>query len=192
VKRSQAGFTLIEVLIAAAVLGLLVAGLDQTVRFAMMSWHAETHLSGRNLDLLRIDNRLRLVLRELSPNRALGRPPLIGTKDLLIGVSRLPMQGAGTEKIPVEIALGRSGNRFVLRWRPYVNARPIGPVPPMQDETLAVGIDQVLIAYDSGTGWTEAWTQSDLPRLIRIRIIFANAKAHLWPDFIIAPELTAP
>ncbi|HVY17107.1 MAG TPA: prepilin-type N-terminal cleavage/methylation domain-containing protein [Rhodopila sp.] len=192
-KARQAGFTLIETMVAVVILGLILVGLSQTVRLAMTSWQTEVRLTKRNVDFLKVDNALRPLIRDLQPGGGIGPPPLIGTPDLLSGVSRMAIPSLGPGRSLVQIGLGRSGNRLVVRWSPYMPGLPAGrPVPPPEEETIATNIDRVVISYGANGTWTDHWTQSDLPQLVRIHVVLAGEHAPRWPDFVIAPIQMAP
>ncbi len=79
--RASDGFTLLEILVALAVFGFLLAGLSQTVRFGLTAWRQHARLSDGKADLDALDRTLRSVVENLAPaedaaqvlNRGIGR-----------------------------------------------------------------------------------------------------------------------
>lgn len=192
-SRRSAGFTLLEVLIALVVFGLLMAGLSQTVRFGLAAWHTEGRLSDSRGDLEAVDRTLRLIVQNLMPGDDTGRPAITGTMDAMTGVSRMPTPDTGLAEAPVEVGLALSGNRLVLRWRPYIRAERLTPPPPPHETTLAANIARIAIAYwQPRGGWVTAWKQPNLPPLIRLRIEFRGENPPHWPEFILPPLLSQP
>jgi prepilin-type N-terminal cleavage/methylation domain-containing protein len=54
-RISVAGFTLLEVLVALAVMGLLLFGLVQGSHFVLLGWDRQTRLAARTEDLDAVD-----------------------------------------------------------------------------------------------------------------------------------------
>src|SRR5918997_799427 len=63
----QAGFTLLEVLVALAVLGFLTLGLAGGVRFGLGAWDSQARLIDRTGDLDVADRALRRIVAQLVP-----------------------------------------------------------------------------------------------------------------------------
>jgi general secretion pathway protein J len=190
-SRRSAGFTLLEVLIALVVFGLLMAGLSQAVRFGLAAWHTEDRLSDSRGDLEAVDRTLRLIVQNMMPGDDTGRPAITGTMDTMTGVSRMPIPDTGLAEAPVEVGLALSGNRLILRWRPYIRAERLTPLPPPHEATLAGNIARISITYwQPRAGWVTGWKQPNLPSLIRLRIDFRGENPPRWPDFVLAPLLS--
>jgi general secretion pathway protein J len=191
--RRSAGFTLLEVIIALVVFGLLMAGLSQTLRFGLAAWRTEGRLSDSRGELETVDRTLRLIVQNLMPGDDTGRPAIVGTTDTLSGISRMPTPESGLADAPVEVGLALSGNRLILRWRPYVRAERLAPPPPPREATLIGGVARIAIAYWQPRGsWVTAWKQPNLPSLIRLRVEFRGENPPRWPDFVLAPLLSQP
>ncbi|HQT75521.1 MAG: hypothetical protein B7Z80_06540 [Rhodospirillales bacterium 20-64-7] len=189
----SAGFTLLEIIVALVVFGFLIAGLSQTVRFGMGAWRAEGRLSDSRTDLEAVDRALRVVVRNLQPGDDTGRAAIVGMGDMFTGISRMPVPSAGLARIPVEVGVAVSGNRLILRWRPYLHAQPFGRAAPPSEATLLDNVERVSISYwRPAGGWVDAWRRPDLPSLIRLRILFRGDNAPHWPDLVVAPLLSAP
>lgn len=192
-RRTDSGFTLLEIIVAVVVFGILIAGLSQTVHFGLVAWRAEGRQSTKNTDLETVDSTLRIVIANLAPEDDNGDPAIIGTNQTLTGISRMPIPETGLREAPVEVGLAVSGNRLVLRWRPYTHAEPLRGLPPLAEASLAEGVGRLRIAYwkPSG-GWADVWNQPALPKLVRLRLTFLGKHPPHWPDLVIAPILSRP
>jgi general secretion pathway protein J len=188
-----AGFTLLEIIVALAVFGFLLVGLDQTMRFGLSAWRQDASLSAGKADMDAVDRSLRAIIENFAPGDDAGLPALEGTGTTLVGRTRLRVPGSGLVPVRIEAGLALSGNRLVLRWRPYHHWTPFGAAPPPQEADLADGVARLGIAYwQREGGWTSTWTDPDLPLLIRLRVTFAGQNAPRWPDIVAAPRLSRP
>ncbi len=191
--RASAGFTLLEILVAVAVLGLLLAGLTQTVRFGLTAWLQEGRLSAGQTDLEAVDRTLRSLIENLAPGDESARSVIEGGPNSLTGVTQLRVPDSGIAMVPVDAGLGVSGTQLVLRWRPHHHGLPLGSPPPATETGLIGGVSRLGIEYWRPPGvWVSSWRDPDLPLLIRFRLTFAGGKAPRWPDIVAAPRLSRP
>jgi general secretion pathway protein J len=184
------GFTLLELLVALAVFGLLLAGLSQTIRFGLTAWRQEVRLSDGKDDLEAVDRSLRSIIENLAPPDDTVRTAITGSANELVGRTRLRVPGPDQEPVPVEAGLAVSSSRLVLRWRRYHHATLLRPLPPQETE-LMDGVTSLQIAYWQPPGvWVSSWQQPDLPLLIRLRVRLQGDRR--WPDIVAAPLLSRP
>ena len=113
------GVTLLETIVALAVFGFLLLGLSQTVRFGLAAWRQNARLSEEKVDLEAVDLSLCAIIEDLAPSDDPGQPAIIGSSDTMTGRTRLRVPTSGVTPIRIEVGLAVSGNRLVLRWRPY-------------------------------------------------------------------------
>ncbi|WP_428487833.1 PulJ/GspJ family protein [Rhodopila sp.] len=191
--RRSAGFTLLEIIVALAVFGLLLVGLSQTVRFGLTAWRQDAKLSDGKTDLEAVDRSLRSIIENFAPSEDEARPSITGTANTLTGLTQLRVPDAGPMPVRIEAALAVSGRRLVLRWRPYHHWDRFGVSPPVRETDLMSGVGRIGIEYwqTSGT-WTSSWHEPDLPLLIRLRVTLAGKNAPRWPDIVAAPLLSRP
>jgi general secretion pathway protein J len=192
-EREAAGFTLLEVVVALAIFGFLLVGLNQTVRFGLNAWQQDIRMSDRKTDLEAVDRSLRSILENLAPGDDAARPSFDGSADRLIGETRIRVPGSGLVPIRIEAGLAVSGNRLILRWRPHRHVQLVGSETPPQETELVNGVNRLEIAYWQPAGiWVTSWHQPDLPLLIRMRITFTGQGPPRWPDILVAPLLSRP
>jgi general secretion pathway protein J len=192
-RRAEAGFTLLEVLVALAVFGFLLVGLSQTVRFGLTAWRQGARMSGAKTDLEAVDRTLRSVIENLAPGEDPARPSIDGSASSLTGVTRMRLPGSGLKPVRVEAGLAVSGARLVLRWRPDHHWMPFGPPPRPAETELVNGVARLGIEYWKPPGvWVSQWHEPDLPLLVRLRVRFTGSPAPRWPDIIVAPMLSQP
>ncbi len=190
---SSAGFTLLEILVALAVFGFLLAGLSQTVRFGLTAWRQDARLSDGKTDLDALDRTLRSVVENFAPADDAARSSIEGSADTLTGVTRLRLPHSGLIPTRVEVGLAVSGTRLVLRWRPYHRGIPLVTPPTPAETELMNGVTRLGIEYWRPPGvWVTKWHEPDLPLLIRFRLKFAGSPAQRWPDIVVAPLLSRP
>jgi len=183
--RRQAGFTLLEMLVALVVFGLVMASLAQSFRFGLTAWSAGPRHSAQPEALAALDLALAPIIAQAQPGSFTGQP------NGLAFTTRLPA-GAGLGGALADVAITNSpGGVLVLRYTRHPPGIPLGPPPAPLIEPLATGVAGFRAAYlgpQSGgaPAWTSTWKQSaGLPLLIRLHIdLFSGAN---WPDLVAAP-----
>ena len=189
-----AGFTLLEILVALVVLGFLMVGLSQGVRFGLTAWGMQERLINQRGDLDAVDRALRQFVARMDPGTRADPPRVAGTQAEFAFTAALPSVadgGSADMLLTVDPA-----HRFVLRWLPHLHARRTTPPPPPRVETLLEGVGRVRFAYwrpsAAGGGWVGAWDGKSLPGLVRIQIVFPEGDRRHWPDIVAAPLRTGP
>jgi general secretion pathway protein J len=188
------GFTLLELLVALAVFGLLVTGLTQGVQYGLRAWQSQVRIAGRSEDLDAVDRALRQMIAVMDPGDSLAPPPFFGSHDRVEFVTVLPDAAAGLPVRRVEAGLlVDQSRRLVLRWRPWLHAARLRPLPPPMETELLRGVQGLELAFwHPSAGWIATWRNQDLPALIRIRVLFPPGDSRHWPDIVAAPILQRP
>ena len=184
------GFTLLEVIVALVVVGLLLVTLTQGVHFGLLAWRSHTRLAQANGDLNEVDQTLRNLIEAVDPGKdGQDRPTLLAKPDAMTFITDLPTAGGSHPSRHVEAMLFvDSGHRLVLRWRP-LSAAPGNPAPPRDTEILR-DVSRVRFAFWRRTGgWVNEWRSNDLPAMVRIHLTFIDDKKRHWPDIVVAPLL---
>jgi general secretion pathway protein J len=188
----EAGFTLVETLVALVVLGFIVLGLAQGFRFGMTAWDVQSGAIDRDSALDTTDRTLRSLLTRMEPGYDPHHPTIIGTAHTLAFTAELPVNAPTGPTRLATLALGvqpRQG--LVLRWQPQFHAQWL-VAPSPQTVSLLPKADVITFAYyrppgeKKPSGWLTDWKGNVPPALIRIHLSLIPSRQH-WPDIIVAP-----
>jgi general secretion pathway protein J len=183
-KRRDAGFTLLEMLVALVVFGLVMAGLAQTFRFGLTAWNFSTSSAVFPENMASLDSAVAAMILQAQPSSLTGHP-----HDFAF-TTRLPA-GAGLKGALAEVAIATAPDgKLWLRYAPHAPGIPITPPPAPASEPLATGVAALSLSYlikkpGAAPVWSSTWSGRGLPLLIRIHIDFTNGQ--IWPDLVAAP-----
>jgi general secretion pathway protein J len=201
---NEAGFTLVELLVGLALFSLLVTLLFDNVRFGLRAWQS----AGANAELFErsmiSQDLLRRTIGNLYPmmvvtNGALQQQiDFEGTGEGISFLGNAPIASNGSGRFRFSIFVERKEEQADL----VMASTPELASPNDQSTTrrtlLLSGIDRAEFSYFGETAterklqWNDSWTkQSDIPRLVRLRVGFRSGDARLWPDLLIAPRILA-
>jgi general secretion pathway protein J len=197
--RRRRGFTLLEVLVAMALLALVMAGLLTAMRsFAQSESRIDERI--RIDDDLRVSERfLRAVLATASPRaRATpaGAPKEIdfdgGAREMRwIGVMPARHGAGGMYRFHLygRPASGDEPAALVLEFTPFLPHldAPLNPAA-VQSRPMVTGIGEVRLRYQddlaSGEAWLDQWPHKDrLPRRIGLNVVGGSQP---WPEIVVA------
>lgn len=199
----SAGFTLLELLIAITLLGLLMAALFGGLRLGARAWERGEERLDESGRLQVVQNFLRDRLAAaypLSADDQDGRPRLAfeGTDEALRFVTLMPEYlGTGFAEFTLAVADHEGARDLVVRWRRFADledANDAGDDEP-QTKVLLEGIETLEVAYYGAqrrgepVTWHDQWQDVgvDLPRLVRLRVVFFENDRRHWPDLIVRP-----
>lgn len=183
------GFTLLELLIAIVVLGLVIVLLDQGVAFGLRATATQQRQQDRHGDLEAVDRAIRHLVAQADPGIFPEPPPFRGTAHTLTLVSDLPAAATGADE-RVDAMLLLTGSQLRLRWTRRRHVTPFGPAPRPRETVLLDGVRSFDLAYYDGTAWASSWTADHLPILVRATMRFTDERRH-WPPLEIAPAREA-
>ena len=187
--RERTGFTLLELLIAVGVLGLVIVLLNQGVAFGLRATGTQRQSQERHGDLEAVDRAIRHLIAHADPG-IYPEPPLFrGAAGGLTLVSELATEATG-ERQRVEAALVVAGDQLRLRWTRRRHVTPFGPAPAAQEVRLLGGVRGLEMGYFNGTAWASSWSGERLPLLVRATIRFADERRR-WPPIEVAPAREA-
>jgi prepilin-type N-terminal cleavage/methylation domain-containing protein len=184
----QNGFTLLELLAAIAILGLLLVILTQGVHFGLLATQTEARIGSENGGLQEIDLALRHLIEATDPgSEEQDQPSLLGRRNMMTLLTDLP--GDKVAAGPVEATLFVDAqNRLMLRWRALPRANHVEQ--PVNETELQCCVSRLELSFWQPTvGWVGGWQSSDLPAMVRIHLVFANRQMRGWPDIVVAPRL---
>ena len=188
----QAGFTLLELMVAMALLALLALALGGGLRFGMQAWSRLDASLDRGESVALSQVLLRRTIEQAIPLPAGG--PVAGALDFAGGetklrfVAMLPARAAapGLNEVTVALAPSEAGEALSLSWRPLAGGAG-------GDKALLDGIAGGRFSYYGSpepgrpADWQDSWTNARaLPRLVALRLLFRDARI-LWPPLLIAP-----
>jgi general secretion pathway protein J len=202
-REGEAGFTLVELLVALALFGLLSTLLFGNVRFGLTAWqrgsvHAEQLDHG-----VMAQSFLRRMIGEAYPqfvreDATHARVEFDGTRDLLKFLADAPIVMGSGGRFRFALSLDRHDGQADL----VVNAKPELADP--QDRTrstknaLLTDVDRVEFSYfgivpsERAAQWHDIWVErADMPELVRLRVAFRAGDTRLWPDLVVAPRIAA-
>ena len=185
--RRDAGFTLLEVLVALTVLGFLMLGLTQGVRFGLLAWDRQSRVTTARMELDALDRVLRRLIEQMDPGTRRDPPVVVGTAGSVEFRTNLGPAAGPLGVRDADVRLTVEGGRLVMRWRPHLRATRFAAPPPHSEAELLRGVAGLEIAYWGAAGWQPGWTGRGLPALLRVRLRFAAGDGRWWPDIVAAP-----
>jgi general secretion pathway protein J len=192
-SRREAGFTLLEMVVALAVLGLLLAGLTQGSRFGTLAWRHQADAIAEHDQLDAIDRTLRQLLTHSALRDSGESGKLAFTGELPIAVA------LATRRADMELEVD-SKHRLVLRWVSQPHELSLVPRPDPTETVLIRDVDRLDIAYwrdaDASKGelggWSDDLVGATQPRLIKLTLSFPAGDRRHWPAIIVAPSALGP
>ena len=185
-RRAQAGFTLIEVVIAMVLVGAIMLLVYSGLSFALRSWDAGDANGRRVAERRLAENFLRRELSEMFPMRFKDatqvKMAFEGGADRLRFVSARPpgIQMGGLSLVGVETLENRekrTRDLVMYRAMPDDAARDFGPLEKAESHLLLAGVDRVEFAYFGSENeftegkWYDTWTfEGRVPELVRVRV----------------------
>ena len=198
-KRSQAGFTLVEVVLAMVLVGAMMLLVYSGLSFALRSWDA-AEANGRRVAERRLaENFLRRELSELFPMRF--KDPLQvkvafeGAADHLRFVSARPpgIQLGGLSLVGIETRDNtekRTRDLVMVRAMPDDEATSFAHLERAEAHLMLEGVDRVDFSYFGSENeftepkWLDAWEYtSRVPELIRMRV--RTSDGSMLPDMVV-------
>ncbi len=209
----QRGFTLLEILIAMTLLGLLMAMLFGGLRLGTRAWEAS---DARSAELARLEAVQGFIRRALtgaypllatSTDDAKRRIAFTGGAQAVAFTALMPAHFGvgGFYTITLTVEDGVDGARLVFRRRLYRSGDEEAPPPPPaaaddeeKEKILLDGFSKAEFSYfgaadkDETPSWRDEWQeQKSLPDLVRLRVTFADNDNRVWPELVIAPRISA-
>ena len=207
-RRDGAGMTLIEALVALALLSLLAAGMLSAFSLAHRSYRQVSQSGSERSGVVLTQQFLRRILESAYPiDPGMGASGtqygLEGSRDAVSVVGPMP-RGLGPR--------GHYRYRIALRSRPDglkdwvltsgIDALVSGTEDTSTPDTLLSGIQSVEWSYlepletQGSPGqipdrWRVDWEgRAKLPLLVRAHVVFPPSDERVWPDLLVAPMIT--
>lgn len=181
--RRDAGYTLLEMLVALVVFGLVMAGIAQSYRFGLTAWSAGARNTAEPANIAALDAALARLIEAAQPGS------MAGTAHQLAFTTALP-PGAGLQGLADAAIMLQPDGTLILRYTPHAPGVQLGPTPPPRTEPLLHGVTAFSAAYlapvqNAPPAWTPQWSAQKLPLLVRLHVSLADGRD--WPDLVVAP-----
>lgn len=199
----QAGFTLVEALVAITLLGLLSTALTAGLRLGLDAWTRGSAHSDQLSRALAVQGLLRDVVGQAYPYFSSRDPTqrsidFDGTSETLALLAPAPIAlgVSGRSRFKLSTARRNGLSDLILTSQPELSDADAPST--IETKTLLAGMASIEFAYfgklrsETIARWHDQWTgQIALPQLLRIQVRFPDGDTRLWPDLVIAPRITA-
>jgi general secretion pathway protein J len=195
------GFTLVEILVAITLLGLVVALVHGGVRLGTAAWDTSHDLLEAHDDVVVTRDLLERLVGSASPsvhdssNREIGA--FVGGRRGIAFLANSPVQSLSTGRYRVTISEQRRDDAvdLVLSLELLDGAPPNSASSPRPDSKVLLKDVKVIefsylpVGMDRNTdSWAQDWEGTGaLPALVRIDIQFAPADRRAWYPLIVEP-----
>jgi prepilin-type N-terminal cleavage/methylation domain-containing protein len=195
-QRPDSGYSLVELLVVLALLGLMSLAMSGGMSFGARAWEksgadveALERMSGAQ-SLLRTLLQ-RVVPRTIDPNVAADPDLFTGTRDNLSFAAQSPSAfgAAGLARFQLRVLRDGRAQSLVLSWQSSSGNAA------RQQQILIEDARDIALAYatrdqNGVVSWSETWTaQPGAPALVMVRASFADGKKFKWPDLIVRPRI---
>ncbi len=201
--RIQRGFTLIELVVATALLGTMMLLMYSGLTFSLRGWDAGAANGQRIADRRIGENFLRRELSEIFPMR--WKDPMVlrlafeGETQRVRFVSSRPadVTGGGLSLVGLEVEAGadsRDRSLVMRRAMPDDDAKDFGPLDRAKGTVILAGVDNVAFSYFGSENdftdpkWSDSWTFAGrVPQMVRMRI--RTVEGTVLPEMVIRVNL---
>lgn len=121
--KREAGFTLLEIMVALVVFGSLMIGLTQGAHFGLQAWNGQSRSIARRCDLDATDRTLRDLIGQIDSGFRVDAPNIVGLADGFAFTTRMPLGAAAGLSRNADVLLTVDpAHDFILRWASHLLA----------------------------------------------------------------------
>ncbi len=197
--RRPYGFTLIEMLVALALMALIATILITSLQIGGRTWQRVMRATSNAEEITEAQEILRMRLSSLYPEDRvadLGQPSFLVSNGASLEFSGAAPEFTKGGFLRYQFAVSpTSGALEVCSWpvRHGLDTEPNDSRP----ERLLSHVSSIAVQFwlkpDETPGrWVDQWNSKELPRLIRIDVVFGAADNRRWPPLYIEPRIDTP
>jgi general secretion pathway protein J len=201
-REGQAGFTLLELLIAMTLLGLLMTLIFSGLRFGTRVWERnEVHGAGTD-EVRLVQSLIRGEIEAAYPYYDVtdaSHPHVVfdGRPDSVSFLAPTPfaLGAAGRSRVSFIAISQGSSRKLVMTARPELARDEDDKVT--ERDVLLDGLQAVSFSYFGSDGpgdaphWRDRWEDATrVPLLVRVALKFEKSGNRLWPEMIVAPRIS--
>ena len=202
--RDDHGFTLVELLVAFTLLGLIAVLFAGAFQFGARIWESGSERAEAGEEVRVAQGLLRRQLaRSVAKLRSRqdGDAPALfqGTRGALSFLAPFPAQDSddGLYRQSLTLERTKDGGQLIYAWSPLAegDAEPAAVEAASGRVVLLERVAALESAYfdpgddETPAGWRDGWAAETLPRLVRLRVEFEDRKRQPWPALIVALQL---
>lgn len=199
-RDAEAGFTLLELLMAMTVLALLMTLTFGGLTFGARAWERTLQTTSDALDLRASQALLRNALGHAYP-----RLVVKGTEAAFVDfdgsptrvkfLARPPQVFAAGGRASFDLRADTQGGRtkLIVAIRPEI---PGAQARPIAEDILLDDVKSISFSYFGSLGpqetetWRDTWqNRMNLPKLVRVHIEFPDGDTRIWPDLFVATQI---
>jgi general secretion pathway protein J len=203
IDYADAGFTLVEMLVALTLFSVLAIALFDNVSGGLKVFQIGSTRADHTERSLVAQNLLRRMIRDTYPlflqnDKNYAHVDFVGTKESITFLGNAPLVIGRGGRYRFNLFLDRHGGQtdLVLTSVPELEARDDKKV--LVKTLLIDDIAGLSLSYFGATTagrnarWRDQWVEeSELPKLVRIRLEFRSGDTRSWPELVISPRISA-
>jgi prepilin-type N-terminal cleavage/methylation domain-containing protein len=196
-RRGNAGYTLAELLVVLALLGIMALVMSDGMRFGGRIWEASARKAEAIDTLAGGQAMLRTVLSRIVPrdfDPAVPADPGLfrasPTRMTFLALAPTSMDAGGISRFEIDVRQDNGSTQLVMSWTPVAGSRGT------QRRVAVAGARAITFAFarrdQTGTlAWRNDWQdQNGAPDLILIRVQGQGSPSVVWPDLLVRPRLS--
>jgi general secretion pathway protein J len=197
--RPNQGFTLIEILVALALMGLIAAILITSLQIGGHTWQRVMRTTSNTEEIAEAQEILRMRLSSLYPEDSavdLSRPSFLVSNGASLEFSGAAPDFSKGGFLRYQFAVSTTSGALEVRSWPLQHGLDT-PSKDLAAERLLSHVSSMAVQFwqkpDANPGrWVDHWTSREIPRLIRIDVAFGANDHRRWPPLYVEPRIDTP
>jgi general secretion pathway protein J len=198
-SKHNRGFTLIEMLVALALMGMIAIILITSLQIGGHTWQRVTRAASSTEDIAQAQEILRQRLGSLYPDAGAdsSRPSFLLSNGASLQFTGVAPDSSADGVLRYQIAVSVDSGALEMRTWPDRGGRAVDLLNDSRPETLLPHVTsmsvKVWLKADANPGrWVDHWESKEVPPLIRIDVAFDANDKRRWPPLYIEPRVDTP